>query len=332
MPVGQPLKMEDVAPDLTSLNWLQNLNIMNVASLPTPPSSPLSPPRHTKVLPKKVTPSLCLNLSPSTAEDYRNNGDSKPPFSYATLICMAMRANNNKMSLSSIYSWIKDNFKYYRNADPSWQNSIRHNLSLNKCFLKVPRTKDEPGKGGFWRLDMERLEEGARHRRRLGCTRLPPTHPRKKPPPPVTIVTPQNNNDTTLSDLNQPLDQGTLPARPRRPRPRRQRPPAADPDLHRRERRAPVRREHGGPPEPRGRRPEAGRCQDRGHDRDQDDTFFSANSLGYEEEDYTASIMAIEDVGPNATLPEDELTNLLFNSNGWDESQLEYLDSLLDSL
>ncbi|CAH0394614.1 unnamed protein product [Bemisia tabaci] len=62
------------------------------------------------------------------------------------------------------------------------------------------------------------------------------------------------------------------------------------------------------------------------------DTFFSANSLGYEEEDYTASIMAIEDVGPNATLPEDELTNLLFNSNGWDESQLEYLDSLLDSL
>lgn len=63
-------------------------------------------------------------LSPETMENYRTNGDKKPPISYATLICMAMRANNNKMTLSAIYNWIKENFMYYRNADPSWQVRI----------------------------------------------------------------------------------------------------------------------------------------------------------------------------------------------------------------
>lgn len=53
--------------------------------------------------------------------DYKSNGNIKPPYSYATLICMAMKANKNKMTLSSIYKWIKENFLYYRNADPSWQ-------------------------------------------------------------------------------------------------------------------------------------------------------------------------------------------------------------------
>lgn len=68
----------------------------------------------------KIVPTETMMSEPNL-EDYRSSGDHKPPYSYAALICMAMGANSNKMTLSAIYKWIRDNFLYYRNADPSWQ-------------------------------------------------------------------------------------------------------------------------------------------------------------------------------------------------------------------
>ena len=78
----------------------------------------------------------------------------KPPYSYAELIGMSIvRAPGRKLTLSHIYKWISDQFSHYRLEDTGWQNSIRHNLSLNKAFIKQERPKDDPGKGNYWAIE-----------------------------------------------------------------------------------------------------------------------------------------------------------------------------------
>ncbi|KAM8803941.1 forkhead box protein B2 [Rhynchonycteris naso] len=108
--------------------------------------------------------------------------DQKPPYSYISLTAMAIQHSAEKMlPLSDIYKFIMERFPYYREHTQRWQNSLRHNLSFNDCFIKIPRRPDQPGKGSFWALHPDcgdMFENGSflRRRKRFKVLRTDHTH------------------------------------------------------------------------------------------------------------------------------------------------------------
>ncbi|PWA00252.1 hypothetical protein BB558_003695 [Smittium angustum] len=93
----------------------------------------------------------------------------RPPFSYSIIIALAiLSTEEKKMSLKDIYNWIKKNYpKVFEGSDIGWQNTIRHNLSLNSFFRRMPRYEvgtDSGGryynkKGSFWTIDLDKMDK-----------------------------------------------------------------------------------------------------------------------------------------------------------------------------
>ncbi|KAK6176346.1 hypothetical protein SNE40_014647 [Patella caerulea] len=171
----------DIDESLSGLGWLRNLNVGKFNN--TKPTRIIHSPSSES---REVLQTKEINTNSSTEYRYhQNSGFNKPPYSYATLISMAINDTKEKrINISSIYKWITDNFPYYKMADSHWKNSIRHNLSLNKRFEKIPRRPNESGKGGYWRIKPEVsdiVQRGVIKKRRTSDDRfLPPPTKRCK--------------------------------------------------------------------------------------------------------------------------------------------------------
>ncbi|KAF7258646.1 hypothetical protein EG68_03980 [Paragonimus skrjabini miyazakii] len=135
--------------------------------------------------------SVQLDQRPFTGEEL------KPNFSYIGLIAKAiLSTDDRRMILSEIYHWIQLNYPYFRTRGPGWRNSIRHNLSLNDCFIKVGRAAN--GKGHYWGIHPANLRDfiaGDYRRRRA----------QRKVRQALGLTCPADDRDTPSPQLNIPL-------------------------------------------------------------------------------------------------------------------------------
>ncbi|KDE04407.1 hypothetical protein MVLG_05197 [Microbotryum lychnidis-dioicae p1A1 Lamole] len=112
---------------------------------PKKPAAPAKP----VVVPESVDASPVKKVT----RIQRPHDPNRPNFSYSALIGQAiLTAPLKRLRLSEIYDFVTNNYSYYKKNECGWQNSIRHNLSLQPVFKKIPDNTIPGKKGCFWTI------------------------------------------------------------------------------------------------------------------------------------------------------------------------------------
>ncbi|KAI3647709.1 hypothetical protein MP228_007930 [Amoeboaphelidium protococcarum] len=142
----------------------QCMSLLPTSQIPTPPSKLRSSGKaqlmHT---PAKSDlgdkngdmPEYASGTAEFVMRQYAYTND-RPPFSYAGMVAQAIILSQDcKLTLKDIYAWINTTYPHYQFNEGNWQNSVRHNLSLNPSFIRVPK---ESGKGAYWTLSEDKID------------------------------------------------------------------------------------------------------------------------------------------------------------------------------
>lgn len=122
---------EEDDDELTSLTWLQDSDLIkNINACPSPLDD--------------VKENNDINSNTPYPYHPEKHAKTKPPYSFSCLIFMAIEDSPiKKLPVKEIYNWILTHFPYFQSAPTGWKNSVRHNLSLNKCFKKVDKERGQ---------------------------------------------------------------------------------------------------------------------------------------------------------------------------------------------
>ncbi|KAG6879561.1 hypothetical protein C0992_001388 [Termitomyces sp. T32_za158] len=95
------------------------------------------------------------------------NTEGRPQHTLPVILrCAILGSSRQRLTIREIYAAMENKYAYYRTAGPTWKQSVRHHLSLNRLFERQPRPATDPGFGSYWTVNLSAPPGTKRPRKR----------------------------------------------------------------------------------------------------------------------------------------------------------------------